>query len=68
MMCGLEMLALTRRDKMNRIRNEYMRGTVQAERFGHKAREARLSCSGHVQRRDSGRRRKRKDLRDLIHE
>lgn len=53
MMCGLEMLALTRRDKRNRIRNEYMRETAQAEWFGHKVREARLSCFGHVQRRDS---------------
>lgn len=38
---------------MNRIRNEYMRETAQAEWFGHKVREARLSCFGHVQRRDS---------------
>ena len=39
---------------MDRIRNEYIRGTAQAGRFGDKAREARLRWFGHVQRRDAG--------------
>lgn len=44
-------LSLTRMDK---IRNEQIRGTVQVEQFGGKAREARLRWFGHVLRRDSG--------------
>ena len=44
-------LGLTRMDKM---RNEYIRGTAQVERFGEKVREARLSSFGHVPRKDGG--------------
>lgn len=39
--------------RMDRIRNEVIRGTTQTGRFGEKAREARLRWFGHVQRRDS---------------
>ena len=39
--------------KMDRIRNEYIRGTAHVRCFGDKAREARLRWFGHVQRRDS---------------
>ena len=38
---------VTRKDK---IRNEYIRGTVKAERFGMKMREGRLKWYGHVMR------------------
>lgn len=40
--------------KMDRIRNEFIRGTAQVRQFGDKAREARLLWFGHVQRRDAG--------------
>ncbi|PME06485.1 hypothetical protein A8A06_13560 [Escherichia coli] len=40
--------------RMDRIRNEYIRGTAHVEKFGDKVREARLRWFGHVQRRDSG--------------
>ncbi|KAF7688951.1 hypothetical protein HF521_013758, partial [Silurus meridionalis] len=40
--------------KMNRIRNEFIRGTVHEGRFGDKVREVRLRWFGHVQRRDMG--------------
>ncbi|KAK3532766.1 hypothetical protein QTP86_028145 [Hemibagrus guttatus] len=43
-------LAVTRLD---RIRNEYIRGTAHVGRFGDKVREARLRWFGHVQRRES---------------
>lgn len=44
-------LGVTKKDK---IRNEYIRGTVQVERFGDKVREARLRLFGLVQRRNVG--------------
>ena len=44
-------LGVTRMDK---IRNEYIRGTAQVERFGEKMREARLRWYGHVLRKDDG--------------
>ena len=40
--------------RMDRIRNEVIRGTTQTGRLGGKAREARLRWFGHAQRRDSG--------------
>ncbi|KAF7662302.1 hypothetical protein LDENG_00238980 [Lucifuga dentata] len=43
-------LGVTRMDK---IKNEYIRGTAQVRRFGNKVREARLRCLD-VQRRDAG--------------
>lgn len=39
--------------RMDRIRNEYIRGTAQVGRFGEKAREARLRWFGHVWRSDA---------------
>ena len=42
-------LGVTRMDK---IRNEYIRGTAQVGRFGEKTREARLRWYGHVRRKD----------------
>ena len=44
-------LGVTRMDK---IRNEYIRGTAQVGRFGGKTREARLRWYGHVLRKDDG--------------
>ena len=44
-------LGVTRMDK---IRNEYIRGTAQVGRFGEKTREARLRWYGHVLRKDDG--------------
>ncbi|KAF7696815.1 hypothetical protein HF521_005233 [Silurus meridionalis] len=38
--------------RMDRIRNEFIRGTSHVGRFGDKVREARLRWFGHVQRRD----------------
>lgn len=40
--------------RMNKITNEYIRGTVQVDSFRGKVREARLRWFGCVQRRDSG--------------
>ncbi|KAI5624851.1 hypothetical protein C0J50_15657, partial [Silurus asotus] len=37
---------------MDRIRNEFIRGTAHVGRFGDKVREKRLRWFGHVQRRD----------------
>ncbi|KAF7711996.1 hypothetical protein HF521_001007, partial [Silurus meridionalis] len=39
---------------MDRIRNEFIRGTAHVGRFGDKVREVRLRWFGHVQRRDMG--------------
>ncbi|KAK3511554.1 hypothetical protein QTP70_009660 [Hemibagrus guttatus] len=39
--------------RLDRIRNEYIRGTAHVGRFGDKVREARLRWFGHVQRRES---------------
>ena len=44
-------LGVTRMDK---IRNEYIRGTVQVGRFGEKTREARPRWYGHVLRKGDG--------------
>ena len=40
--------------KMDRIKNEFIRGTAHVGCFGNKVREARLRWFGHVQRRDMG--------------
>ena len=40
--------------RMDRIRNEYVRGTAHVGRVGDKVREARLGWFGHVLRRDAG--------------
>ncbi|KAK3572390.1 hypothetical protein QTP86_032612 [Hemibagrus guttatus] len=40
--------------RLDRIRNEYIRGTAHVGRLGDKVREARLRWFGHVQRRDMG--------------
>ena len=47
----LKMLGVTRVDK---IRNEYIRGTSQVGRFGEKTREARLRWYGHLRRKPNG--------------
>ncbi|KAK3544826.1 hypothetical protein QTP86_027491, partial [Hemibagrus guttatus] len=39
--------------RLDRIRNEYIRGTAHVGRLGDKVREARLRWFGHVQRRDT---------------
>ncbi|KAK3518574.1 hypothetical protein QTP70_004097 [Hemibagrus guttatus] len=39
--------------RLDRIRNEYIRGTAHVGRLGDKVRETRLRWFGHVQRRDS---------------
>ena len=44
-------LGVTRMDK---IRNEYIRGTAQVGRFGEKTREARLGWFGRLRRKDDG--------------
>ena len=44
-------LGVTRKDK---IRNEYMRGTVKIAKLGDKLRNARLHWYGHVKRREEG--------------
>ena len=44
-------LGVTRIDK---IRNEYIRGTAQVGKFGEKTREARLRWYGHLRRKDDG--------------
>ena len=44
-------LGVTRMDK---IRNEYIRGTAQVGKFGEKTREARLRWYGHLRRNDDG--------------
>ena len=44
-------LGVTRMDK---IRNEYIRGTAQVGRFGEKTREAKLRCYEHALGKDDG--------------
>ena len=44
-------LGVTRMDK---IRNEYVRGTAQVGKFGERTREARLRWYGHLRRKDDG--------------
>ena len=44
-------LGVTRMDK---IRNEYIRGTAQVGKFGEKTREARLRWYGHLRRKEDG--------------
>ena len=39
---------------MDKIRNEYIRGTAQMGQFGGKTREARLRWFGHIRRKDDG--------------
>ena len=39
---------------MDKIRNEYIRGTAQVGRFGEKTRETRLRRYGHVLRKGDG--------------
>ena len=39
---------------MDKIRNEYIRGTAQEGKFGEKTREARLRWYGHLRRKDDG--------------
>ena len=46
-----DVLGVTRMDK---IRNEYIRGTAQVGKFGEKTREARLRWYGHLRRKDDG--------------
>ncbi|KAK3565162.1 hypothetical protein QTP86_000355 [Hemibagrus guttatus] len=48
--------------RLDRIRNEYIRGTAHVGRLGDKVREARLRWFGHVQRRD----RKGRGLADMM--
>ncbi|KAK3571522.1 hypothetical protein QTP86_012859 [Hemibagrus guttatus] len=48
--------------RLDRIRNEYIRGTAHVGRLGDKVREARLRWFGHVQRRD----RKGRELADVM--
>ncbi len=51
----LKMLQFSLRvTRMDRIRNEHIRGTAQVGQFVDKVREARLRWFGHVQRRDAG--------------
>ena len=40
--------------RMDKIRNEYIRGTAQVGRFGEKTREARLTWYGHIRRKYDG--------------
>ncbi|KAK3546267.1 hypothetical protein QTP70_025606, partial [Hemibagrus guttatus] len=52
--------------RLDRIRNEYIRGTAHVGRLGDKVREARLRWFGHVQRRDTERRRRRRRLLERL--
>ena len=40
--------------RMDKIRNDYIRGTAQVGKFGEKTREARLRWYGHLRRKDDG--------------
>ncbi|KAK3515358.1 hypothetical protein QTP70_018753 [Hemibagrus guttatus] len=67
MLYGLEIVSLRKRQeselkmlrfslgvtRLDRIRNEYIRGTAHVGRLGDKVRETRLRWFGHVQRRES---------------
>ena len=58
-------LPAARRIALDKITNEYIRGTAQVGRFGERRREARLRWFGHVRRKDDGyigRRMLRKEL------
>ena len=50
----LKMLRFSLVTRMDKIRNEYIRGTAQVGQFGEKTREARLRWYGHVLRKDDG--------------
>ncbi|KAK3517308.1 hypothetical protein QTP70_002953 [Hemibagrus guttatus] len=50
--------------RLDRIRNEYIRGTAHVGRLGDKVREARLRWFGHVQRRDKGKNSKKNRIHD----
>ena len=51
----LKMLRFSLRvTRMDKIRNEYIRGAAQMGRFGEKTQEARLRWCGHVRRKDDG--------------
>ena len=50
--------------RMDKIRNEYIRGTMQVGRFGEKTREARLRWFGYVRKKDTGWVYWRKDAED----
>ena len=39
---------------MDKIRNEYIRGTTHVGKFGEETREARLRLYGHLRRKDDG--------------
>ncbi|KAK3552426.1 hypothetical protein QTP86_011657 [Hemibagrus guttatus] len=44
--------SITKKARLDRIRNEYIRGTAHVGRLGDKVRETRLRWFGHVQRRE----------------
>ncbi|KAK3565624.1 hypothetical protein QTP86_012947 [Hemibagrus guttatus] len=52
--------------RLDRIRNEYIRGTAHVGRLGDKVREARLRWFGHVQRREIAMPHNLQDLKDLL--
>ncbi|KAI5103545.1 hypothetical protein C0J45_7126, partial [Silurus meridionalis] len=56
--CGISVYKMLRFPlgvtRMDRIRNEFIRGTAHVGRLGDKVREVRLRWFGHVQRRDMG--------------
>ncbi|KAK3538868.1 hypothetical protein QTP86_018772 [Hemibagrus guttatus] len=51
--------------RLDRIRNEYIRGTAHVGRLGDKVREARLRWFGHVQRRERKSRKKKKKKKKI---
>ncbi|KAI2660071.1 hypothetical protein H4Q32_022673 [Labeo rohita] len=54
MFYGLEVVLQQTMTRMDRIKNEYIRGTAQVGQLVDKVRETRLRWFGHVQRRDEG--------------
>ncbi|KAK3573483.1 hypothetical protein QTP86_025305, partial [Hemibagrus guttatus] len=55
--------------RLDRIRNEYIRGTAHVGRLGDKVREARLRWFGHVQRRErKSRKKKKSESREQVEE